>query len=163
MSWTHPSVKQNKSTASSACSFYYLCLALRRVYKTAPYCISWSYPLPPFISVWCLSFKRHDAAPPFFFAKPRQSPALNMQQPQRCSFPSPPHLSITTSLLRSHSLLSPPSFLFPSSFHSKLKSNRCSQRKYRLCQRIHWICCTIDPLEASWGWEWDEGMEELEA
>lgn len=40
MTWTHPSVKQNKSTASSACSFHYLFLASRRVYKTAPYCIS---------------------------------------------------------------------------------------------------------------------------
>lgn len=105
MTWTHLSVKQNKSTASSACSFYYLFLASRRVYKTAPYCISWSYPLPPFISVWRLSFRRHDAAP--LFAKPRQSPVLNMQWPQRCSLPPSPSLYHCLSLARSHSLVSP--------------------------------------------------------
>lgn len=40
MTWTHLSVKQNKSTASSGCSFRYRFLASRRVYKTAPYCVS---------------------------------------------------------------------------------------------------------------------------
>ena len=158
MTWSHPSVKQNKSTASSAGSFYYLFLASRRVYKTAAYCISRSYPLPPFISVWRLSFRRHRAAP--LFAKSRQSPVLNMQPPQRCPFAPSSHLSIATSLFCTRSFL--PIFPFPSPFPSKLESNRCSPRKYRHCQRIHWICCTIDPLEASWGWEWDERDGELE-
>ena len=127
MTWTHLSVKQNKSTASSACSFYYLFLASRRVYKTAPYCISWSYPLPPFISVWRLSFRRHDAAP--LSAKARQSPVLNMQWPRKVLFTSIP---ISPSPPLSHVLahLFLPIFPFPSSFHSKLKSNRCSRRKY---------------------------------
>lgn len=40
MAWTHLPVKKDKSTASSGCSFYYQFLASRRVYKTAPYCIS---------------------------------------------------------------------------------------------------------------------------
>lgn len=40
MAWTHLPVKKDKSTASSSCSFYYQFLASRRVYKTAPYCIS---------------------------------------------------------------------------------------------------------------------------
>lgn len=40
MTWTHLSVKQNKSTASSGCSFCYRFLASRHVYKTAPYCVS---------------------------------------------------------------------------------------------------------------------------
>lgn len=157
MTCTHPSVKQNKSTASSACSFYYLFLASRRVYKTAPYCISWSYPLPAFISVSRLSFRRHDAAP--LFAKPRQKSVAKYAVTSKVlSLSLPPHLSIAASLSRSHSLVSPHlSFSFPLPSHSKLKSNRLSQRKYRPCQRIHWICCTIDPLEASWGWEWDEG------
>lgn len=114
MTWTHLSVKQNKSTASSACSFYYLFLASRRVYKTAPYCISWSYPLPSFISVWRLSFRRHDAAP--LFAKPRQSPALNMQWTQRCSLPPSP--SLYHYLSRSHSLVSP-HLSFPIAFSLK--------------------------------------------
>ena len=57
MAWTHLPVKKDKSTASSGCSFYYQLLASRRVYKTAPYCISWSYPLPSFISAWRLSFR----------------------------------------------------------------------------------------------------------
>ncbi len=109
MTWTHLSVKQNKSTASSACSFYYLFLASRRVYKTAPYCISWSYPLPPFISVWRLSFRHHTAAP--LFAKPRQSPVLNMQWPQRRSLPPLP-ISVSLPLSRSFSLTHfSPSFL----------------------------------------------------
>lgn len=40
MTWAHLPVKENKSTASSGCYFYYQFLASRRVYKTAPYCIS---------------------------------------------------------------------------------------------------------------------------
>lgn len=113
MTWIHLSVKQNKSTASSACSFYYLFLASRRVYKTAPYCISRSYPLPPFISGWRFSFRRHDTV--LLFAKRRQSPVLNMQQPQRWSFPSSQPLSLYQylSLSHSYSLVSPLlSFLF---------------------------------------------------
>ena len=142
MTWTHLSVKQNKSTASSACSFYYLFLASGRVYKTAPYCISWSYPLPPFISVWRLSFRRHDAAP--LSAKARQSPLLNMQWPRKVLFtsisisPSPP---LSRALAHLFLLVFP----FPSSFHSKL-TNRCSRRKNGPRQKISLILLYIWPL-----------------
>lgn len=155
MTWTHLSVKQNKSTASSGCSFYYRVLASRRVYKTAPYCISWSYPLPPFISVCRLSFRLHDAAP--LFAKPRQSPELNMQWLQRWSY-RPPHLSIAISLfpVLTHLFLS--IFAFPHRlFTQSSRATGALRGNTGPCQRIHWICCTIDPLEASWGWEWDKG------
>lgn len=40
MAWAHLPVKKDKSTASSGCSFYYQFLASKRVFKTAPYCIS---------------------------------------------------------------------------------------------------------------------------
>lgn len=69
MAWTHLPVKKDKSITSSGCSYYYQFLALRRVYKTAPYCISWSYPLPSFISAWRLSFRlQHLTSPGFFKA-----------------------------------------------------------------------------------------------
>lgn len=155
MTWTHLSVKKNKSTASSACSFYYLFLASRRVYKTAPYCISWSYPLPPFISVWRLSFRRHDAAPRF--AKPCQSPLLNMQWPQKCSLPPSPSLH-RYPLSLSPPLVVSPRLSFPAAFFTQ--SSRATGAlggNTGPCQRIHWICCTIDPSEASWGCERDGG------
>lgn len=163
MTWTHLSVKQNKSTASSGCSFCYRFLASRRVYKTAPYCVSWSYPLPPFISVCRLSFGLDDEAP--LFAKPRQSPELNMQWLQRWSclpHPTPPTHSYTTLLLPSFSFSFPltcccPSLLSRRRFTQSSRATGALRGNTGPCQRIHWICCTIDPSEASWGWEWDKG------
>lgn len=167
MTWTHPSVKQNKSTASSACSFYYLFLASRRVYKTAPYCISWSYPLPPFISVWRFSFRRHDAAP--LFAKPRQSPLLNMQPASKVRFPS---LPISLSLPLSFSLtcfslsfLSHRLFTQSSRATSALRGNTGPAKEFIefVVQLIPWRQAGVESgMRGMEGWRYGRGQENRE-
>lgn len=85
---------------------------------------------------------------------------LNMQQPQRWSFPSSQPLPLHQYLPRFLFLPFFPFFFLPCSLlHRELASDCRSPRKYRPCQRTHWICCSADPLEAGWGWQWDGGRE----
>lgn len=128
MTCTHPSVRQNKNTASSAASFYYLFLA-------SEVCLQDSS-LLYFLILSVARFHFRLCAFHLDLSLPSlvKSPPLNTQRPQKVLIPHAP-ASLLASL--------PPSLgSSPPTPHS-LRGNTIP------CQRIHWICCTIDPSEGS--------------